>query len=1031
MVDATDSGSGAHGGGGETSPVDDLGSEKARWKRVGECFDAIVELEGAARDAALADIADARVRDEVRRLLAGDAALENGARDPVADPVAFAMAGERSPDAHAGVLVGPWRIQRELGRGGMGVVYLAERADGQYEQRAALKLVRATGDAAALRRRFLRERQILARLEHPHIARLLDGGVSAAGEPWFALEYIDGEPLTTFVARHPVDLRQRLYLFLDVCAAVQVAHRQLVVHCDIKPSNVLVDAEGRVKLLDFGIANVLAGEDPGAAETQMRALTPAYAAPEQLRGEAVTTATDIYALGAMLHELLTGVRAHALKADASLPERLAAMGDARRALPSRVVERTTGHGAAPGEGLAGLPARLLRGDLDVITSTALQADPERRYPSVDALADDVRRHLAGAPIAARPPSVRYRMGKFVGRHRAGVALAVVALLALLGALGMALVQAGRAREQADEARRAAALALEQGERAEAVRRILVGVFEQAAPDAHDGQPITARQLLEQGERQIERAIAAQPAVEADAATLIAELYVQIGVFDRAEILLKRALEATDDPRVPDDVKARVLVGIAAILDEKGQSDDAIEHARRGLGMLGDSGRVVAPTVAKAHYVIAHSLVASGRHAEAEPMLRVSIDRDRAALGPHSDAVADSLVQLGNVYGATERFDESEAAFREAIAIFTQTYGEDSYHVAHVLNELSNMLQDKPDLAGAEAALRESLAIRLRTVGPDHRDTLIVGHNLLVLLEAEGRIREALPQRIEAVARLRTSGKVHARDLGSFWLALGRDQRDVGDLASAEASLREAVTLSSGSLGEDSDAAISAWRSLGQTLTLATRFDDADLALQRAHALQNGREPPDITRLVAVDVDLANLDRLRGRLREALARIEAAASALTASGRAPSSLTPSVFVALAEARLATGDAGGALAAADEALAAARDSLPPSHHQLASPLLALARVHLARGEPAQALVSLEEASRLRANVQHEGDVRVVEIDVERVRALGALGRHDDGEVLRSAVSPRIAALPGVRAAMLRSRLEQPVPKPLSGG
>ncbi|WP_440221977.1 tetratricopeptide repeat protein [Dokdonella sp. MW10] len=1014
----------------DTDPVGDPGGDKARWKRVGECFDAIVELEGAARDAALAAIADARVRDEVLRLLAGDAALENGARDPVADPLAFAMAGDRSPDAHAGVLVGPWRILRELGRGGMGVVYLAERADGQYEQYAALKLMRASGDAAALRRRFLRERQILARLEHPHIARLLDGGISTAGEPWFALEYIDGEPLTTFVARRPVDARVRLQLFLDVCAAVQFAHRQLVVHCDIKPTNVLVNADGMVKLLDFGIANVMAGDESGVAETQMHALTPAYASPEQLRGDPVTTASDVYGLGAVLHELLTGVRAHGLSAGASLTERLAAIGDARRALPSRAVEKTAACDASRDGGLAGLPARTLRGDLDVITSTALHADPDRRYASVDALADDVRRHLAGAPIAMRAPSVGYRVGKFVARHRAGVALAILAVAALFVALGAAIVQAGRAREQAEEARQAAVRALEQGERAEAVRRILVGVFEQAAPDAHDGQPITARQLLEQGERQIEGAIAAQPAVEAEAATLIAELYVQIGVLDRAEGLLQRALEATDDPRVPDDVKARVLVGIAAIFDEKAQPEDAIDHARRGLALLGDGGRGVAPTVAKAHYVVAHGLVVLGRHDEAEAMLRASILRDRSVLGPHSDAVADSLVQLGNVYGATDRFDESEAAFREAIAIFTQTYGEDSYHVAHVLNELSNMLQDKPDLAGAEAALRESLAIRLRTVGPDHRDTLIVRHNLLVLLETDGRLREALPQRLEAVERLRGSGRLHARDLASYHLALGRAQRDTGDFDAAAKHLRVAIEQFSGSLGEDSDPAITAWRALGHSLGLAGRVGEARDALLRAVALQRGRDPPDAGRIAAAEADLAHLERLEGRPREALARLEGAVAGLVAYGRERTSLQPSALVAFAEAKLALGDVDGAREDAAAALQAVRASTRPLHFHLGTPLLTLARAHLSRGDADTALPLLDEALQSRSTVQEPGDVRIVEIEVERVRALEALGRHDDAAVLRAVVSPRVAALPRVHAVILQERLDQPVPKPPSG-
>ncbi|MBN8481805.1 MAG: tetratricopeptide repeat protein, partial [Xanthomonadales bacterium] len=574
--------------------------------------------------------------------------------------------------------------------------------------------------------------------------------------------------------------------------------------------------------------------------------------------------------------------------------------------------------------------------------------------------------------------------------------------------------------QAEEARRAAALALEQGERAEAVRRILVGVFEQAAPEANEGQPITALELLEKGERQIEGAIGVQPAVEADAATLIAELYVQIGVFDRAEVLLQRALQATDDPRVPDDVRARVLVGIASIEDEKAAHDDAIEHARRGLDLLADGGRGVAPTVAKAHYVIAHSLIALGRVDEAEALLRESLERDRAALGENSDAVADGLVQLGNVHAEALRFDASEQAFRQAIAAFSATYGPDSYHVAHVLNELSNMLQDKRDLAGAEAALRQSLDIRLRTVGEDHRDTLIVRHNLLILLEGEGRMAEALPQRLAVLERVGSSARLHPRDVASYRLAAGRDQRDLGDFLAAVANLRTAYELFSASLGKDSDSAISTLRSLGSTLQLAGRMDEAESVLRRALELQRGRAPANPLRLAAVEADLGNLLRLRGGFDEARTLLAGAANALAAPVYANHAARPAVMVAQAELELAEGDTEHARENAESALRLARITLPQGYFQLASPLLTLARVHLARNEAAQAEPLLDEALRVRTAVQPGGDVRVIEIEIERVRAFGMLGRAREATSLREAVAARLRALPPVQAAGLQARM-----------
>ena len=988
-----------------------------RWQRVAAIFDEAVELQGSGRAACLDTLCgdDAALRAEVEALLASDAEAASGAVRLMENPTLAREAWQDlvTPASAIGTLIGPWRVLREIGRGGMGVVYLAERADGQYEQRAALKLMRASGDPAALRRRFLRERQILAKLEHPNVTRLLDGGITPAGEPYFALEYVDGEPLLGHLASRQAGLEERLRLFLDICAAVQFAHRQLVVHCDIKPSNMLVDRDGRARLLDFGIANVLGHETASALETQLHALTPAYASPEQLRREPVTTATDVYALGAVLHEMLTGVRAREARAHST---------DTQPCLPSATVERVHAKGeAADAEALSPVPARLLRGDLDVIATTALQFDPERRYPTVEALANDVRRHLEGTPIAARPASAAYRFGKFVSRHRIGVALAGLALLALLGALGTALMQTRKAREQAEEARIAARLAMLQSERAEGVRRILVGVFEQAEPDANGGRPLTARELLEMGERQIHGAFDAQPAVESDAATLISELYVQVGDFDRARALLERALEASDDPRVPDDVKARVLIGIGSVEMETHAYDAAIQHAQQGLALLQRVGNAAPGAVAKAHYVIASAHIEKGDLAEAEARLRRSLERDATELGAHSEAVAESWILLGNVLGRTERLDEGEQAFRNGIAILRALFGNDSYHVAHALNELSSLLSDKNDFEGAEAALRQSLDVRLRTVGEDHRDTFVVRHNLLVLQETLGRIAEALPERLALLRRAEASGgRVTRRTMASYYLATGRDLRDVGQFNAAVPMLQEAIEAFGETLGPTTDIAVSSWRSLGTTLTLAGRYDEAEASLRKAAAIQAGRKEDPALRQASVDLDLGNLLRLRHRMEEALPLLESAVRAFDDGAFPSSTLRPAALAALSEARLDLGDAAAARADAVAAVDSARANLPPRHFLIAAPLHALARAELSLGHAQAAEPLLQEALDLRMATHAADDPRTLEVQVARVTMLHALGRHADAESVRAAIEPMLATSRSPYSADLRARL-----------
>ncbi|HYE94626.1 MAG TPA: serine/threonine-protein kinase, partial [Rubricoccaceae bacterium] len=463
---------------------------------------------------------DTDIRREVAALLTQHVA-ETGLLDRPA--LARHADGEAHADPRLGQRVGPWRLDAPLGRGGMGAVYRAVRADESFTQHAALKLMHAGGDAD-FRPRFLRERALLAGLDHPGVARLLDGGVTPDGVPYLAMELVDGEPITAHADRHRLGVEERLRLFLQACEAVAYAHRNLVVHRDLKPAHVLVDGRSerpQVKLLDFGIARLLSSDEALLTRTGPGPMTPAYAAPEQLLGQPVTTATDVYALGVVLYELLAGRRPYDVGSlTAAQAERVVCGTEPPR--PSAV---------APPE-----RRRALRGDLDTIVQKAMAKEPARRYPSADALADDLRRSLDGLPVEARPATAGYRLGRFVRRHRAGV-LAATAVVA--GAVALVAFYTARLTAERDRALRATEVAQSETARAEAVAAFLEQILR--APNASwyvegeaKGPDTPVRAVLDEAARRVDRDFAAQPDLQADLHHLLGDTYNALGLEEEAD-----------------------------------------------------------------------------------------------------------------------------------------------------------------------------------------------------------------------------------------------------------------------------------------------------------------------------------------------------------------------------------------------------------------------------------------------------------------------------------------------------------------
>ena len=629
--------------------------------RLRALFDAAIEIPHAERGAWVeAHVADPEERIALGRLLDSDEDTSGFFDTPAGEHVAGFAAGLTddliSPDGLIGTRIGAFRLVRLLGKGGMAAVFLGEREGGDFRQLAAVKLLRRGLYSELEQRLFQRERRVLAALAQPNIAHLIDGGLTDAGIPFLIMEYVDGLPVTRHAAEHELDARARIGLFLTICRTVASAHRSLVVHRDIKPSNILVTQDGTVKLLDFGIAKLI--EDEGEAPTEA-VFTPEYAAPEQLAGKPVTTATDVYALGLLLYELLLGRR------PTGYPTRR----------PSSQVEPAVPSAAAPPLALR----RLLRGDLDNILLRALEPEPERRYASAGALADDIERHLAGRPVEAHPPSRWYRTRKFVQRHRGGVAVTAALVLGILSALGLALWQANVALRQEEAARHEA-------QRANSVRDFMEKLFEPVSEGvAEDKQP-TLSDLVAAGVERLKTTPDLGPAERVDLTMMFARLQADLGEFERATRLADSAddlARTTLDPMHPKAIAAVALRGERHVRDgDHPNGEPLLREAKRRLDAANIGGAVLLAVLDNL------SVVEMDRdHADtALQLCQQALDERRRTYGEDAKEVASGYNNLGYGLVGVGRFEEAADAYRRAYEIDIRYREPGSYDV---LEGLSN------------------------------------------------------------------------------------------------------------------------------------------------------------------------------------------------------------------------------------------------------------------------------------------------------------------------------------------------------
>jgi eukaryotic-like serine/threonine-protein kinase len=652
-------------------------------------------------------------------------------REPTGEPVTTLVGALERPALAPGLLLAQHKIVRELGAGGMGTVFLAERADGQFQRQVAIKVLRGLVTEEG-KRRLRAERQMLAELDHPFIARLLDGGETPDGQPYLVLEYVEGEPLFAAVARRGLGLEGRVRLLEQIAEAVGHAHQRLVVHRDLKPNNVLVTPDGTPRLLDFGVARFVSD----LTETSStRVFSPGYASPEQMSGGRITTRADVFALGVLLGELVQGVRADGAPLSQPLPP-----------VP---------------------PDADLRG----IALKACAESPEERYPSVDALLDDLRRWRAGLPVRARPDTLLYRAGRFVRRHRALVAAAAAVVLSTSGLVLGLVQQSRRANREAEASRR--------------VSEFMTGMFRISDPSEARGSSVTAREILDRAAQEVEGGLAEDRLLQARLMDTIGRVYFALGLYGKAAPQLSKAAEIRRGLFGPDDREALASSGKLAMVKN-----------------------------------------AQGQHAEAERLQREVLAAQRRLLGPEHPETLSTLNNLGIILDAQGHLAEAEAIHRQVLEARRRVLGPDHPDTAGAMNNLANSVDDQGRYPEAEQLYREVLAARRRSAGPEHPDTLVAMNNLGVTLYEQGRYAEAEKLDREVVEkRQRVLGPEHPDTLGSMGnLASALD--DQGRYAEAEKLHRAVLEVERRTLGPEHPITLMGMNNLAASLNGQERHAEA-------------------------------------------------------------------------------------------------------------------------------------------------------------------------------------------------------------
>jgi serine/threonine-protein kinase len=804
---------------------------REQYQRVKEIFHAASERDPETRAAFIVEACagDELLLREVESLLDFQSHSENFI-EKSAFEVGAKLITDNHEEAFKGRRVGHYLLIRELGHGGMGAVYLAERADDQFRKQVAIKLVRGGLATEETRRRFLHERQILAGIDHPNIARLLDGGSTEEGLPYLVMDYVEGVAINQYCDEHLLSITERLQLFRTMCSAVQYAHQRLVIHRDIKPANILVTNNGTPKLLDFGIAKLL---DPDPTETaahtatEMRLMTPEYASPEQIRGEQITTATDVYSLGVLLYEMLTGHRPYRITS--RRPDEIArAICDQEPAKPSgSIADFRIRIAESKNNPKSEFPnPRFLRGDLDNIVLKAIQKEPPRRYSSVEQFSEDIRRHLEGLPVLARADTFAYRSGKFIRRHRYGVAAAMlVVVIFIAGVIGV-VWQARVAARERDQAR------LEKA-KAERVNSFLQEMLSSADP-LKKGSNVRAADLLADAARRAEVDLGNQPEMQAEVLRTIGNTYSGLGLVNEGEPLLLHSLDIHTRLFGSEHREtARTLFALAQLLRAKGDFEHAEARFREALAIQ----RTIAPQgdieSATTLLYLGVALFQHGKNDDSEGIVRESLEMARQSVGNDHLVVGLALDQLGLSKEYRGDLSGAEQLYRQSIETFHRIGGQRAEESLVLMNLATNLSSQKK-YDDADKIFQEAIALSRGLYGDNHPTVaIIMTHNArMYLLKGEyARAEEIMRRAIEIQRQSLPAGHPEsAQILVTFGNVLVR----AGKALEAEPYLREALAIREKALPKGHWTTANVKSMLGECLTAQRRYTEAEPLLKQGY-----------------------------------------------------------------------------------------------------------------------------------------------------------------------------------------------------